>query len=248
MDGGVAGTGSVNLQDSLPRPGVAPGSKGTTLSHAAVAGLVQDEIASSLLNLANSHIGQLLEQMDEARLTLDPALLDSLLQRAETAARSNDIAAALSAVTELIRMNPERGAQLVRESLSLRLIQGEVNDLLQRLELGAKAEAERTLAAASAAVEAGKGTSAEASLYPQLLAVAQQFIETGQHMNFVRAAELGQAILASIPAGTGKKASAQAPAGARERRRRRSPMLVALGWVSLALIAFAAFQFWLARP
>lgn len=192
MDGGVVGPGPASLQDSLPRSGVAADSKPGVRAHAAFAGSDEDQIANSLLNLANSEIGELLDRLDQARSMADPALFERLLDSAAAAASLRDMPAAAAAIGDMVALDPERGVQLAREAASLAPIRGDVNDLLDHLAFTAKSDAERTLAAAA---HASRSAERVPGFVPEMLALGQRFIETGQHVNYVRAAELGQAIL-----------------------------------------------------
>lgn len=231
MDGGIAGTGRTDLQNSLPRPEVPANSRNAAVAtHFAAADLVEDEIAGSLLNLANPEIGRLLNQMEQARLALDPAVLDALLRTVINAARSGDMPRAMAAISQMVAHDPERGPQLVREAAALAPMRSEVNELLQKLASTAKSEAEHILARASAAVENAPRTSAA-----EMLALAQRFLETGQHINFVRAAEMGQAILAFFPEHTPVDPRSPEESGARRR-----PVLSVLGWIALGLLLLAA--------
>ncbi len=245
MDGGVAGTGAANLQDALPHSDLPPGGKASAHAVARAGDRVEDQIATSLLSLANPRIGELLEEFEQARETLDPELLAGLLRAAVTAAASRNLNEALAAISELIALDPERGAQLVRDSASLAPYRNQVDDLLQRLGTGAKSEAERTLRAASLAMEAGGAPSGQAAtVYAQMLALAQRFVDTGQHINFVRATEIGQAVLAWYPeialqdvnraSGKPKTLAGQPP----QPLWRRAPFLIlVLGSVALILLS-----------
>ncbi len=194
MDVGAVGTGSPNLLDPVVRPVVAPGVISSAPSLVAV--LSEDSIATFLQGLANPQIIELLGLMEHSRLTQDPMLLEGLLRTAVAALEVQELPGAIAAMTALVTLNPERGAQLLNQEASLTPIRGEVNDLLQRLTLNAKAEAEQTLAAASLAIETGAPRVAHSDRPdPQdLLAIAQRFFDAGQHINFLRAAELGQMV------------------------------------------------------
>lgn len=251
MDGGVAGPGAASLSDSLPRSGVAGGSRASAPSPVLVGDLVEDQIETSLLNLASAQIVELLDRLEQPRLMLDPALLNDLLQKAVAAADTRDFRGSLAAIADVVSLHPERGAQLVRESPSLTPIRDQVTDLLQHLALDAKSEAERTLVAASRAIEnAGPSAAGHAA---SMLALAERFLDTGQHINFVRAAELGQAILAYYPASSiDRNEPVRRSAVTLQRPStlwRRAPVLVVLGWASLGFLVLLAVEFLLtARP
>lgn len=151
-----------------------------------------------LQGLAKPQISELFRLIEQARLGQDPTLLQGLLRTAIVATVAQDLPTAIGAITKLVTLNPERGAEMVNAEAALTPIRGEIRNLLQHLALGAKAEAEGTLAAASQAIEAAVPREAQSlSFDPQLvLAIARQLLETGQQINFVRAAELGQVVIA----------------------------------------------------
>jgi hypothetical protein len=226
MDGGIAGTGPASLQDSLPRSDVAGGSKHGPQYHAAASDLTEDEIAGSLLNLTNPEIGRLLDRLEQARLALDPEALDALFRTAVKAADSNDLPSAMAAISKLVGLDPERGAQLVRESVHFAPIRTEVNEHLQHLLMNAQTGAERTISAASRVIDG----SSPAETAAQMLALAQRFVDTGQHLNFVRAQELAEAVLAGYPGTRPSKAPEQ-----------RTRLFTILGWASVAFLILVAF-------
>jgi hypothetical protein len=136
------------------------------------------------------------------------------------------MASAMAAIAQLVKLDPERGGQIVRESVFFAPARTEVNELLQQLSMNAKTEAERTLAAASRAIEG----SSPADTAAQMLALAQRFFDTEQHINFVRAQELAQAVLAGNPRLRGPMAE-----------RRRPRIFTILGWASVGFLILVAF-------
>jgi hypothetical protein len=194
MDVGAVGSGSPNLLNPVVRPAVAPGALAATPSQ--IAALSGDSIATLLQDLASPQIIELLALMEQSRLAQDPMLLEGLLRTAVAAVEIQDLPVAIAAMTELVTLNPERGAQVLNQEAALTPIRGEVKDLLQRLTLNAKAEAEHTLAAASLAIETGALHVARSDRPdPQnILTIAQRLLDAGQHINFVRSAELSQMV------------------------------------------------------
>jgi hypothetical protein len=253
MDVGAVGAGSPNPLDPVVRPSATPSTPSASAS--LTASPSEDQIAVLLQSLASPQIGELLGLMEGPRLTQDPVLLEGLLRTAIAAVDAHDLAGALAAITTLVTLNPERGAQLVSQETSLIPIRVEVKDLLQRLALSAKAEAEHTLAAASLAIETGTAREPRPAIDPtEVLAIAQRLLETGQHINFVRAAELAQTACSYyiLPAPVPEVRLAQRPSAGNPFRdlprsrqafrqmkamwRRAPVLLLLLGWFSVGLI------------
>jgi hypothetical protein len=238
MDVSAAGA-SPNRLDSLvppsppvnPLPQVAPQSVGV--------GQTVDRIAATLQDLSGQQVGQLLTLLDHARGNQDPMLIEGLLKDAVAAAHGQRLPDALKTLEKMVVLSPEHGPQLARTEPGLIHVQRDFRDLMQRLETGAKTEAERIVLAASLAVAMdaqrmlAPNTTAPNTIPPQdLLALAARFLESGQYANYIRAAELGGIVLARY---SGR------PAGSRgERLRklwRRAPLLVLLlGWLGVGLV------------
>lgn len=197
MEVGPVGTGSPNLRDPLVR--LAAPASGLTEATGPVASASpgKDQVGALLQNLASPLIGDMLALIDRAIFLQDPALLEALLRTAVAGADAQDVPSALAAITKLVTVNPEQGARLVNEEASLLPIRNEVNAVLQHLAVNAKALAEHQIEAASLAVATAKpGATHSAPFDPHdLLAIAQRFLESGQHINYVRAGELGHIVL-----------------------------------------------------
>jgi hypothetical protein len=261
MEVGAAGAASTNPLDSLGRPVTPAGEIGAVASAAVAAGLTDDRIEPFLQDIAGPQISQLLNLVEQAREAQDPRVLDALLRKAVVAVHSHNLPGALTAIAELVTLNPERGAQIVHESAGLEPVRSEVKDLLHRLTLTAKLQAEQTLAAATLALEtAPQRVGHPHGLHPQdILALAQHFFDSGQHINYVRAAELAQMVFAYYPVPVaGVRASARSnpltdsltrvfqpasrsrPPHAFHRLKalwRRAPLLILLaGWFFIGLI------------
>jgi hypothetical protein len=240
----AAGTGSPIL-DSLP--GV------STPALTAGSGTPDDSVGPLLQLLSAPHIHDLLHNIDAHRLSPDPALLDTLLQAAGDAAAHHDIPRALAILTEYMNRNPEHAA-LLPASPGLLAIQGEVKELLRTVTDGARLDAIRSIGAAGLAMAA-------AAKHPEgmngagVLALAERFAESGQLVNYIRAAELSQAVMAfynaappdiRLNARPGKIARRTA-IGLAAGLWRRVPMLVLLlGWLALGVAggAIAIFARW----
>jgi hypothetical protein len=197
MDVGGIGKGSPNLPDPLVRQAAAQSAISPTPSRIVSAAISQDRVATSFQELASRQIHELLESIDSARLAQDPMLLRGLLEQAAAAVVAQKVPNALASITELIKLDPERGAQMVNAEASLAPIRGEVNSLLQRLALSARLEAEHALATASLAIEAASPrVDLDASSLQDVLVIAQRLFDSGQHINFVRSDALAQTVIA----------------------------------------------------
>jgi hypothetical protein len=121
-------------------------------------------------------------------------VLDGLLKTAGVAASNHDVPRALAALAEYVNRNPEHASTLPA-SPPLGPIQGEVRELLRRITLDAKTEAVRLIATA------GELTGAAAKHPEKLvgsdaLAVADGLVKSGQLVNYFRASDLSQAVIA----------------------------------------------------
>ena len=236
MDVSAAGGGTTRL-DSLvpppppvnPLPAVAPQSFG--------AAQTVDRIAGTLQDLAGPQVGQLLSLLEHAHVNEDPMLIEGLLKDAVAAAHGHRLPDALKTLEKMVTLSPERGPQLAHSEPGLAHLRMEIRSLMQRLETGAKAEAEGTVLAASLAVAAAPGRiPAPNTIAPQdLLALATKFLESGQYVNYIRATELGRMVLTEYSGSTRS-------AGERRLRKlwQRAPLLVLLlGWFGVGLVGGA---------
>lgn len=122
-------------------------------------------------------------------------MLDSLLQTAGAAVAHHDVPRALAVLAEYINRNPEHAAVLPA-SPALLPIQSEVKELLSHMTQDARIGAERLIAAAGLAMDGAAEKHPNGLSGAGVLAVAERFAESGQLVNYVRAAELSQAVIA----------------------------------------------------
>jgi hypothetical protein len=233
MDVSAAGA-NTNRLDSLappappvnPVPQVAPQSAG--------AGQTVDRIAATLQDLGGQQVGQLLTLLEHARANQDPMLIEGLLKDAVAAAHGHRLPDALKTLEKMVALSPEHGLQLARTDPGLVHFQREIRDLTQRLETSARSEAERIVLAASLAVATDALRIVAPNTVPpqDLLALAMRFLESGQYVNYIRAAELGRIVLARY------SGSAAHSRGERLRKLwHRAPLLVLLlGWLGIGLV------------
>ena len=234
----VRPVGAAPAVEPAVRPGAVPAIKASL-----------DNVANLLELLSSPQIVELLGQIEQPRLAQDPSLVEGLLRTAVAATAAHDVPRALQAVRDLVTLNPERGAALIDNEAGLAPIHHEVREVLQQLIAGARSHAEQVLGAAALANHQGTNP-----YTADVLAVADRFFAAGDYINFVRAAELGQAVLAYY----GAPVTAAVPRGEDTPPQllfprftelwRRAPLLVLLlAWllVGIAGIPLGAFG---ARP
>lgn len=192
-------------------------------------GRAEDGVSHSLRDLASPHITELLGRLEHARNSHDPQLFEGLLRNAVAAAGTHNVHEALSAIAGMAKLHPEHAAQLAHAEAGLAPIHAEVNHLFERLTAAARLEAVQTLAAATTVVPVKDLASIS------IIDTGERFLESGTFINYVRAAELGQVVLASYP-GTTKARSSLSLRWLRTMWR-RVPLLVLLaGWFVIGLI------------
>jgi hypothetical protein len=238
LDVSAAGTGSP-VPESLVRVN-APGE--TTSPPAVVGGsaIHEDSAGTFLQLLATPNIQALLHGIETHRFAPEPAALEGLLNAAVSAVASHDLPRAIAALAEHIGRNPEQAAGLANSS-SLGPIQGEVRELVHRVTAEARTEAVRLVAAAGAAVDAA-ARHPEQLNGPAVLEVAERFIESGQLANYIRAQELGSAVISFYGAERRRSDRAERRLGLEWVARvwLRVPLLVLLaGWLALGVVCGA---------
>jgi hypothetical protein len=192
-------------------------------------GRAEDGVSNSLQDLASPHLAELLGRLEHTRNAHNPQVFEGLLRTAVAAVATHDIRGALSALAGMVKLHPEHAAQLAHEEAGLAPIRGEVHHLFERLTVAARMEAVQTLAAAATVVPARDLASVS------VIATGERFLESGTLINYVRATELGQVVLASYPV------TAKAKSGVDlhwlRAMWRRVPLLVLLaGWFLIGLI------------
>ncbi len=207
------------------------------LARAPMPGRAEDGVSHSLQDLASPHIIDLLGRLEHTRNEHNPEIFEGLLRTAVAAVGAHDIHGALSAIAEMVKLHPEHAAQLAHAEAGLAPIRGEVNHLFERLTQAARMEAIQTLAAAATVVPVRDLASVS------VIATGERFLESGTLLNYVRAVELGQSVLALYPAdraGTTKVRNDMPLRWLRAMLRttwRRVPVLVLLaGWFLIGLI------------
>jgi hypothetical protein len=175
--------------------------------------------------------------LEHARVNQDPMLLEGLLKAAVAAVHTHKLPEAIHSVQNLIAMNPALGPQMVRAEAGLQPIQHAVKDLMQRLTMGAKADAERALVLAQIVVQTAPGRIVEPSGIPaqDLMGIARRFFDSGEYLNYIRATEIGGMILAQYPGSANRKVVSISWLALMWKR---APLAVLLlGWLVLGIAA-----------
>jgi hypothetical protein len=253
VDVSAAGTGSPIL-DSLVRLDGPAGPSTPTAGALSITppGVSDDSVGHLLQRLSAPQIHHLLDSIDAKRFPQDAAVLEGLLQTAGSAAARHDVPRALAAVTEYVNRNPEHASALATSPL-LSPIQGDVRELVHKITMDAKTEAIRLMGAASELVD-GAARHPEKLDGPGALAIAEQLAESGQLVNYFRAAELSQAVIAfysrtapevalDTARGAARKTLNAETIASRQARRlgrrlwKRVPLLVLLmGWMATGAV------------
>jgi hypothetical protein len=245
VDVSAAGaTGSPVIQTPAPAPVSPPQGGVSPAATAAIAATPQDSVGTLLQLLSTPQIADLLKSVDAHRSSHAIEGLDSLVHAAGAAVAVNDIPRALTHLSEYIHKNPEHADALLTTP-PLIPIQADVKELLRGITQEAKIGAEHLMANANLVVNAAAENQRNLN-GPDVLALAERFAETGQLVNYFRAAELSQAMIdlytARAPGPVTRKHSAirrHAPELIK-RAWKRVPMLVLLlGWFALGITAAA---------
>ena len=162
----TVGQPGLSAANALPLPPLAPALAPAT-----------DRVVSRLLEFSNPAIHTALQFPDNHRAA------DALIHKAGEALANHDIPRALHAVGELLSRQPDADIRDLHHPAVLQL--------MNRLTLEAKIDAHRTIAAAVPLI----ATHRMPHEAPAVLALASQFIETGQYVNYIRASQLGRLVI-----------------------------------------------------
>jgi hypothetical protein len=174
LDVRIAGAGQPTVESLRPPAlGLAPRPETQT---AGLFTLPVDSVAADL-------VGVLLQVIEARRFSAEPAVLETLLQTASAAIARHDIPHALTVLAEYIERDPDHAPALLA-SPALEPVHEHIREMLDRITVAARTEAQRLVAAA-----------ADAPLgYAPVLAAAQLLLESGQLAGYIRASELCRAI------------------------------------------------------
>ena len=152
--------------------------------------------AAALAAIVESDLSRLFAILEPPLPSDIAARYGETLQAAITAAAGRDVESALSAATQLVSLHPLR-AEALREEPGLEPVRAELHAFLARVAQVARLDAEGRIAQASELVHAaGLKELAGWETRPEiLLMLAHSLLDTGGHTNFVRAAEVAQAVI-----------------------------------------------------
>ena len=218
---GVGSSSPIAASALLPLP---PTAAASSADHAP-----PDRATSQLLEFSRPDIHSALH------LPENHAAAETLVRQAIDAVAHNDIPHALKAASELLHQQPSSDLRLLHEP-ALAPIRTELHELIAHRTLEAKVEAIKTLAIAAPLAAAARMPPET----PAVLSLANQFIETGQFINYVRAHQLGGLVISwsqmPAPSDHVEQNIARAVRSVASLWR-RAPMLVLLiAWLLLGIV------------
>lgn len=162
--------------------------------------------------------------------------VQAVLHRLPAVAEAHEIPRSLHEVREVLKRQPELVERVLQEP-ALAPIRDGVREVVNHLSHEARLDAEKTLAIA-APLPSLHRMPAET---PAVLTLANQFLETGQYLNYVRAGDLGRVVIrwAGDPDGPEDHAEQNVAAAVRRGAAvwRRAPLLVLLvAWMLLGVV------------
>ena len=197
-----------------------------------------DGVSSGLQMLSTPQIHNLLNSFEAHRSSHEGAAA-SHLHAAVSAAAANDAPRALSHLSEYLKISPGNAGALLASPAFLPM-QGSVQDMLRHVTHDARVGAEGMIAAGRLAVSGAMAN--PAAIYgTEMLDVAERFAESGQLLNYIRASELSQSVIAAyspVHVSRRKAAFGRKMAGLLAAFWGRVPLLVLLaGWFAAGMLA-----------
>lgn len=207
-----AGPAGMNLaRTSSPAPLASPAG---TPERAAAGQSITDNYASVVGELSEADIAKLIQILHQPVSQEAATQLDALLHAAIAAASAGDVTRAVNHLEAIAVLDP-RNAVAVLSDARLDPIRGNVETTLDRMASTAKLDAEARVAEAeqhSEAISPRKLPNWDAE--PEtLLGIASRLLESGGHANYIRAADLAQAVIDDAhwaPASTNVSAASHA--------------------------------------
>jgi hypothetical protein len=163
----------------------------TSPSPALLRTVIEDRVIALLPNIATPAV------LAAIHIPSDASAVATSVHHALEALANHDAPRALNIVTELIQKHPESVEPLLSNS-ALAPVHAAVNQIASK----AHTEAAHTLTQAAIL----------AVPHEPVLTLAQQFLDTGQYINYIRAAALGRLVIAQstpAPSGSGERAAAR---------------------------------------
>lgn len=189
-----AGPAGMNLTRT-PAPAT-PTSLAGTPEPAAAGQSATDNYTSAINGLSQADIVRLIQILNQPPSPQAAAQLDTLLHAAVAAAWAGDVIQALNRLQAIVVLDPRNAAAILSEP-RLDAIRANVETMLNRMASTAKLDAEARIAEAaqrSDAMAPRKLVDWDAS--PEtLLGIASRLLESGGHANYIRAADLAQAVI-----------------------------------------------------
>ena len=193
-------------------------------------GRAEDGVSHSLQDLASPHITDLLGRLEHARNGHSPEMFAGLLRTAVAAVGTHDIHGALSAIAQMVKLHPEHAAQLGARGSGVGSHPRGSEPSVRAVDGGG---ANGSRPDACGCRDGGSCDAIWQSV--SVIATAERFLESGTLLNYVRATELGQSVLALYPITA--KVRSDMPLRWLRAIWRRVPLLVLLtGWFLIGLI------------
>lgn len=167
-----------------------------TPERAAVGQSTADNYASVVSGLSEADIARLIQILDQPVSPEVATQLDALLHVAIAAASVGDVIQAVNRLEAMIVLEPRYAVAVLSEP-RLDTIRGDLETMLNRMVSFVKLDAEARLAEAAQRSEAiAPRKVADWDAAPETLAgIAHRLFESGGHANYVRAADLAQAVI-----------------------------------------------------
>ncbi len=227
MNVSAATVGQSGLTAAIAQPPLPPSPAPSPSSGSAPAG-----------DVVESAVGEFSHPAIHAALHLPEthAAADALIHQATQALAAHDIPKALQAVHELLTRQPDADLRVLHEP-ALAPIRDGVREVVNRLVNEARLDARKTLAIAAPLAALPRMPNET----PAVLALANQFIETGQYINYVRAGQLGRVVISWSEAESGPEDHAEQNVTHAIRRVAalwtRAPLLVLLmAWLLFGIV------------
>jgi hypothetical protein len=196
MDVPPVGAGSAGIDLSRTAAPAAPSSPAGTPARAAAGQPIADNFASVVNDLSEADLARLIQILDPPASPQAAAQLDALLHSAISAASAGDVIQATNYLAAMVMMDPRYALAASSES-GLDPIRGNVQTVLNRTTSVVKLDAEARVADAAQRSEASAlKRLAEWDAAPEtLVGIARRLLESGGLANYIRAADLAEAVV-----------------------------------------------------
>jgi hypothetical protein len=146
--------------------------------------------------LTASDISKLIGILDLPQISQNAPQADNLVRAAVSAVAEGAITQALGELTQALKLDPLR-AEALRSEPDLESIRPQIDQFLNRLTVVARLDAEGRLSRAAQLLEAlGAEKLADWDARPEtLILIANRLLDSGGHVNYLRTADLSQALI-----------------------------------------------------